>query len=94
MSLTVIIHFAGEDAVVADMEHLPEPANQYVVVKNPRRKDGKRIDNIESSAKAILYPLSRITFIEVMTEMTDVTTSREAKVAQGTTIFGFYRDEE
>lgn len=94
MALTVILHFAGEDAIVADMDQLPETSDQYIVVRNPRRKDGKRIGNIEASAKAILYPLSRITFVELMSDPDQVTTSGTATAAQGTTIFGFFRDEE
>ncbi|MGI8644006.1 MAG: hypothetical protein ACR2LS_07800 [Thermomicrobiales bacterium] len=94
MALTVIIHFAGEDAIVADMDQLPEAANQYIVVRNPRRKDGKSIGNIEANAKAILYPFSRITFVELMSEPEDVAASDTADAHQGTTIFGFFRDED
>lgn len=94
MALTVIIHFVGDDAIVADMDQLPDAANQYVVVRNPRRKDGKAIGNIEASAKAILYPWGRITFIELMSEAEEAQDPETVAAQQGTTIFGFFRDEE
>lgn len=94
MALTVIIHLAGEDAVVAEMDQLPEAANQYVVVRNPRRKDGKRIANVEERAKAIIYPLNRVTFIELMSEPDAETAPDGRSSDQGTTIFGFFRNEE
>lgn len=94
MAITAILHFSGEDAIVGEMEELPDATQQFVVVRNPRRKDGKRVSHIEADAKAILYPLARITFIELMDGTASEMTAQRAGLSQGTTIFGFFREED
>ncbi|HEV2108073.1 MAG TPA: hypothetical protein VGR16_07405 [Thermomicrobiales bacterium] len=94
MAITAILHFSGEDAIVGDMDELPDATQQFVVVRNPRRKDGKRVSNIEADAKAILYPLARITFIELMDETDAEMTAQQAVIPGGTTIFGFFREDD
>jgi hypothetical protein len=94
MAMTVILHFSGEDAIVGDMEELPAPTQQYIIIRNPRRRDGKRVGNIEAEAKAVLYPLSRITYVELMSEVELETAGRHEAASPGTTIFGFFREDD
>ncbi len=95
MALTAIIHFVGEDAIVGDLAEMPATTQQYIVVRNVRRKDGKMVPYVEPDAKAFIFPLARITFIELMGEVSEIATaSNGATPAKGTTIFGFFREDE
>ena len=40
MAKVVIIHVAGEDPILAEVEDLPKPTDQFMEFTNPRRKDG------------------------------------------------------
>lgn len=66
MARTVVVHIAGEDPMVAELEQMPAAGDTFVVLTNPRRRDGKAIPNVTYGAQSFLYPFHRITFIEFM----------------------------
>ena len=77
MSITVIIHITNEEAVLGEIENLPDPSDQVIVIDNPRRRDGKDLHYLEDEATTIIIPWHRINFIEIMpseTEMEEVIT--------------------
>jgi hypothetical protein len=63
---TVLVHIVNEDAVLAEMDQLPASTDTMILVKNPRRKDGKDIIYLDANVATVIYPLSRINFIEVV----------------------------
>lgn len=63
---SVIVHFLNEDPIVGEIDTLPNPADTLVSVKNPRRKDGKDIPFLEPNVNIVLWPLARVSFIEVI----------------------------
>lgn len=63
---SVIVHFLNEDPVVGEIDALPTPVDNLVSVKNPRKKDGKDIPFLEPNVTIVVWPLSRISFIEIM----------------------------
>jgi hypothetical protein len=65
MPYTILLHVAGEDAVVGEVDELPKPSDNSVVVNSPRRKDGKEITNLDQRAIKVVWPLHRINFIEI-----------------------------
>jgi hypothetical protein len=71
MAKVVIIHVVGEDPILAEMEDLPKPSDQFVEFTNPRRRDGKPIAYVTTGAKAFLLPWHRLSFVEVMTTETE-----------------------
>lgn len=66
MAKTVIIHIFNEDPILADMDDMPEPSAMYVALTNLRKRDGKPVTYISPGAKTILFPWSRINFLEIM----------------------------
>jgi len=56
----------NDDPLMGEVDQLPNPSDQIIVLKNPRRKDGKDLPYIEPSVTTLIWPLTRITFIEVM----------------------------
>lgn len=63
---TVILHIQNEDPVVGDLEELPGPTDLLIIVKNPRRRDGKDIHYIDSTVQTVIWPTAKINFIEVL----------------------------
>jgi len=63
---TIIIHLANEDAVVGEVENLPGKSDTMVFVKNPRRKDGKDFPYLEQNVTQVVWPMHKITLIEVV----------------------------
>jgi hypothetical protein len=63
---TVIIHIMNEDPVMGEMEDLPKPADSMIYVRNPRRRDGKEVPYLLVGVKEAFWPLTRVTFIEVV----------------------------
>ena len=77
MSITVIVHITNEEAVLGEIENLPDSSDQVIVIDNPRRRDGKDLHYLEDEATTIIIPWHRINFIEIMpseTEMEEVIT--------------------
>jgi len=63
---TVIVHFANEDPVLGDIDQLPGMDDTMILVKNPRRKDGKDIANLDRSVTQVIWTIHRMTFIEIL----------------------------
>jgi hypothetical protein len=68
VSYTLVVHIQNSDPVVGETEELPGPSDTMVVVKNPRRLDGKDIHYLAENVLTVYWPLERINFIEVLTE--------------------------
>ncbi|RMF01051.1 MAG: hypothetical protein D6768_11475 [Chloroflexi bacterium] len=66
MSITVIIHVVGGDAIVGEVEDLPDPQAQYVTFTNVRARDGKPVVYIDRESTRVLFPWHRISFLETM----------------------------
>lgn len=66
MTTHIILHMMNEDPVVGEVDQLPEPTDQFVLVANPRLRDGKDLHYLEDEATAMMVPWHRINFVEVM----------------------------
>jgi hypothetical protein len=93
VSIPVIVHIAGEDAILGDMDELPDPNHRYLMLRNIRKKDGKPLSYVADGATAFLYSWSRISFIEMMGEVPNLLNVETAKPA-GTTVLGFFREDD
>jgi hypothetical protein len=63
---TVLIHLLNEDPVLGEMDSLPDSGDSLLIVKNPRRKDGKDLHYLDANVVTVIWPLIRINFLEVM----------------------------
>ncbi|MEW6180043.1 MAG: hypothetical protein AB1522_08950 [Chloroflexota bacterium] len=63
---TLILHIVNEDPVVGDVDALPSPTDNLIIVKNPRKRDGKDLHYLEPNVTTVMWPMSRITYIEVL----------------------------
>lgn len=68
---SVILHINNEDAVMGEMDELPQKTDTLILVKNPRRKDGKDLPYLESNVTSVFWPVHRISFIEIVPGIKD-----------------------
>jgi hypothetical protein len=66
MSYTILIHLINEDPLVAELDELPNPQDQILIINNPRRRDGKDLPFVEPEVQTLIFPWNRVSFIEVM----------------------------
>jgi hypothetical protein len=68
MSKKVILHLSGEDLILGEITDLPGPSDQFITVRNIRKRDGKPLPYVDNEATSFLFPLLHLTFIEVLDE--------------------------
>ena len=106
MAIPAVIHMVGEDAILGDLDGVPNPRHQFLLLRNIRKKDGKPLAYVADNAEVFLFAWHRITFVEIMAdiELTDTAASVSAGTVgasngsvpkpAGTTVLGFFRDDE
>lgn len=82
MAHRVILHLVNEDPIVADLERMPDPGDSHITVLDPHREDGKPIPYLRDTSTAVIFPMHRISSIEIFGEEG----AREEEVT-------FYREE-
>lgn len=83
MAIRAILHVPGEEAILCDIAEMPNPSDQFIVVYNPRRRDGKPIPTLDEAATSFMYPWTRISFIEMFEER-----------SQRENVVGFFRESD
>jgi hypothetical protein len=63
---TVILHILNADPVVGEVDELPNPADNILVLNNPRMRDGKDVPYLAENVVTIIWPLDKLNFIEVL----------------------------
>lgn len=73
MAITILIHIANADPVMAEVETLPNPSDSFVMFTNPRGKDGKSLHQFDPDALRFMLPWHRINFVEAYPSEEDKT---------------------
>ncbi len=63
---SVIVHLNNEDPILGEVDALPTPTDTLIILKSPRMKDGKDLRNLEANVTMAIWPISRVSFIEVL----------------------------
>ncbi len=71
MSYRLQIHISNDDPVVVDVENLPEPTDNFLIGSNPQRRDGKEVQYILREVNQVIFPIHRISFIQVLPSESD-----------------------
>jgi hypothetical protein len=66
MTHHVILHIAGEISIAGEIDELPKSTDTLVTVSNPRTRDGKDLHYIEANVSKVIWPMNKITLIEVL----------------------------
>ncbi len=66
LSRTVVIHVLNEEPVVGEIDRLPEPTDQVLVVHNVRYRDGRDVSYVLPETDTVIYPWQRIHCLEIL----------------------------
>ena len=66
MARTVLIHILNEEAVVGEVERMPEPTDQVLIVHNVRYRDGRDVSYVLPETDTVIYPWQRVHCVEVL----------------------------
>lgn len=64
--ISVIVHINNEDAMVGEIDKMPDNRDNIIVVNNPRRRDGKDVHYLDDDVSTLIIPWHRINFVQVM----------------------------
>ena len=71
MAITILLHVENEDAVVGEVEEMPDPHSQYILITSPRLRDGRDVTYLLPETNTVIYPWHRIMSIEILTSEGD-----------------------
>jgi hypothetical protein len=66
MSISVILHVAGDEPVLGEVDELPEPGDYLFKILHPRRMDGKDLSFLVDNVSIVYWPAHRVNFLEVL----------------------------
>jgi hypothetical protein len=84
LAIRVIVHVLNEDAVLADVEKLPDPQDNCIVAYNPRKRDGKPLPLLADGVTTVIYPWTRVTYVEILDEANGMPSADK--------VVGFFRE--
>jgi len=61
----------NEEAVVGEVDNVPDPTDQVLIVNNLRYRDGRDVTYILPETKTVVYPWTRIHCVEVLPSEAD-----------------------
>jgi hypothetical protein len=67
MAHTLILHLQGAEAIMGEADELPALGDKLVLIRNPRRHDGKELHYLAENSIMVYWPIDRLNFIEVVT---------------------------
>jgi len=65
----LIIHVQNESPVIGEADELPAVDDTMIKINNPQRLDGKDLHYIAENVITVYWPLERINFIEVISDV-------------------------
>jgi len=63
---TVLIHVLNEESVVGEIEGIPDPTDQVIIVNNVRLRDGRDVSYLLPETDTVVYPWTRIHCVEIL----------------------------
>jgi len=66
MAYTVLLHLTSGVPVLGEIEELPKPTDTLITISNARQRDGKDLPYLEHSILKVIWPIERLTLIEVL----------------------------
>lgn len=67
----IILHVSGEISIIGEVEVLPKPDDNLIIVSNPRTREGKELHYIQSDVVQVIWPIAKISFIEIISSEED-----------------------
>jgi hypothetical protein len=67
MPIEIILHISGEEPIVGEIDEMPTPSDNILIVKNPRKRDGKDLNYISATEiTSVIWPWDKVNFLEIL----------------------------
>jgi len=66
MSITAIVHISNQEPIVCDIDELPNPQDTILSMNNPRKRDGRDLEFLDSEVTTIIFPWAGIIYVEIV----------------------------
>ena len=66
MAYTLVAHISNTDPVVGEVDELPALNATLIMLRNPRKVDGKDLHFLSEKATVVYWPVDKINFLEVL----------------------------
>jgi hypothetical protein len=64
--ITVVVHINNEDPVECELENMPDPTSRFLLVNNPRLRDGKDLHYLDEDVTSMMIPWHRVNFVQLL----------------------------
>jgi hypothetical protein len=71
MAHTLILHIENSEAIMGEADELPAVGDSLVLIRNPRRHDGRELHYLAENSIMLYWPVEKLNFIEVVASSTD-----------------------
>ena len=62
----VMLRLIDEQLILGEIEQLPNPTDQFMIIRNPRQRDGMKLVYMEDDVNTILIPWHQIAFVQLL----------------------------
>lgn len=66
MQQPIMLHLTNEELFLGDIDRLPNPTDQFMIVYNPRQLDGSMLAYLQEDVKMILIPWHNVKLVQVL----------------------------
>ena len=66
MRQTVLLHLTDEELILGEIDQLPNPTDQFMIIHKPRQRDGMKLAHLQENVSIILVPWHQIAFVQLI----------------------------
>ena len=66
MRQTIMLHLTDEELILGEIDQLPNPADQFMIIHKPRQRNGTILAHLQENVSIILVPWHQIAYVQLM----------------------------
>lgn len=64
--INVVVHVNNEDAIRCEMEDIPDVTSVFMILHNPRLRDGNDLHYLDEEVTSMMLPWHRVNFVQIL----------------------------
>jgi len=66
MRQPVLLHLTDEELILGEIDQLPNPVDQFMIIHKPRQRDGSKLARLQENVPTILVPWHQIAYVQLL----------------------------
>lgn len=66
MRQSVLLHLTDETQILGEVDQLPKPSDQFMIIHKPQQKDGSKLAFMEDNGPTLLIPWHQIAYVQLL----------------------------